>query len=121
MAKGKRKRPRGDAPKPPQANDRPATDKASVRPLLLVVAGLILSGAVAFLLFGGGSDEEETTSAAETEVAELAVPWLDPDRVPPVVGAIDVNPADDSVWFATNTGCSVFPLTAGTRRRSPGR
>jgi hypothetical protein len=120
MAKGKRKRPRGDAPKPPQANDRPATDKASVRPLLLVVAGLILSGAVAFLLFGGGSDEEETTSAAETEVAELAVPWLDPDRVPPVVGAIDVNPADDSVWFATNTGLFRIPPHGGDPEKITG-
>jgi len=128
MAKGKRKRPGGDAPTARQPKDRPApdkasvpaTDKASVRPLLLAVAGLILTGAVAFLIFGTGSDEEEPSSGAATDVAELAVPWIDPDRIPPVVGAIDINPADDTVWFATNTGLFRVPSSGGAPEKVTG-
>src|SRR5918997_106311 len=87
MARGKRKRPSGDASRAPQAHDGAVDHKAAVRPLLLVVVALIVSGAVAFLLFGG---------------------------------AIDVNPADESVWLATNTGLFRIPTGGGDPEKITG-
>jgi hypothetical protein len=113
MAKGKKKRhagatraeareraaPRAE-PKPPPG-DRSETHGAVPRGLLLVVAGLVLVTAViAFVVLGSGRDDEQEASAP----SKLAVPWIDPDGQDPIVGAVDVNPADESVWMSTNTG-----------------
>jgi hypothetical protein len=62
---------------------------------------LIVAGVAAFLLAGSGGDPQEETSS---DPQDLALPWIDPDGVTPIVGSVDVNPADDSVWFSTNTG-----------------
>jgi hypothetical protein len=53
---------------------------------------------VAFAAAGTTVDESPSNPAS------LHVPWIDPDGVAPVVGSLDVNPADDSLWLATNTG-----------------
>jgi photosystem II stability/assembly factor-like uncharacterized protein len=42
------------------------------------------------------------------------VPWIDPDGVSPIIGSLDVNPADDSLWLSTNTG--LFRIEAGRGR-----
>jgi hypothetical protein len=42
------------------------------------------------------------------------VPWADPQGVSPVIGSLDVNPADGSLWPATNTG--LFRLPEGAQR-----
>jgi len=60
-----------------------------------------VSAVVAFVLFGG-SDSAEDEQASKS--SELAVPWIDPEGQDPVVGALDVNPSDGSVWMSTNTG-----------------
>ena len=60
-----------------------------------------MSAVVAFVLFGG-SDSAEDEQASKS--SELAVPWIDPEGQDPVVGALDVNPSDGSVWMSTNTG-----------------
>jgi hypothetical protein len=116
MAKGKKRRHAG-ATRPPQATrPRPSASapQTAERPLRLIAAAvllLLISGAVAFLAFGSGSgDEEETTADPD----ELRVPWVDPNGVTPIVGAVDVNPADDSLWFSTNTG--LFRVPPGGNR-----
>jgi hypothetical protein len=48
-----------------------------------------------------GCGEDETTA---TNVADLAVPWVDPDGEPPYIGSLSVNPADGALWMGTNTG-----------------
>jgi photosystem II stability/assembly factor-like uncharacterized protein len=40
------------------------------------------------------------------------VPWIDPEGQDPIVGAIDVNPADGSIWMSTNTG--LFEIAEGS-------
>jgi hypothetical protein len=80
------------------------------------VVGVVLfaiSGLVAFLALGRGDRGDETTSPAPAP-AQLRVPWLDPEGQSPVVGALDVNPADDALWLSTNTG--MFRLPRGARR-----
>ena len=61
---------------------------------------------VAFLLLGGsgGGDVDRAS-----ESSDLAVPWIDPDGQDPIVGAVDLNPADGSVWMSTNTGLFRVP------------
>jgi hypothetical protein len=74
--------------------------------LLAAVVLLVAAGGIAFVAFGsdGGADDEQ---AADPE--QLAVPWVDPDGPSPIVGSVDVNPADDSLWFSTNTGMFRVP------------
>jgi photosystem II stability/assembly factor-like uncharacterized protein len=102
---------RGTKPPPatrPQPEERPALSR---RALLAAVLVLVLTGVGAYLAFGSGSDtEQETASGGE----DLRVPWLDPDGVTPIIGALDVNPADDSLWLSSNTG--MFRLEPGAER-----
>jgi photosystem II stability/assembly factor-like uncharacterized protein len=48
-------------------------------------------------------------SAAEEPGTQLAAAWLDPDGECPIVGSLAVNPSDDSLWMATNTGLFRVP------------
>ena len=60
----------------------------------------------AALLAGCGDD---TDSAADDSTAGLAVPWIDPDGDPPIVGSLTINPADSTLFMATNTGLFRIP------------
>ena len=53
----------------------------------------------------GGDDGASAEDAAEG----LAVPWVDPDGDPPIVGSLTVNPADSTLFMATNTGLFRIP------------
>jgi hypothetical protein len=68
-------------------------------------------GVITYLAFGSGSRTEEEPA---TSTADLAVPWVDPDGQSPIVGSVDVNPADDSLWLSTNTG--LFRVAANGAR-----
>jgi hypothetical protein len=68
---------------------------------LLLVALLVAASAVA----GACGDEE----AGGEQPAELAVPWLDPDGEFPIVGSLAINPKDDTLWIASNTGLFRVP------------
>ena len=116
MAKGKKRTHAGATRPAPATRPRPSAPQPqpTERPLRLIVAAvllLLISGAAAYLVFGSGSGGEDETTA-DTE--DLRVPWVDPDGVTPIVGAVDVNPADDSLWFSTNTG--LFRVPAGSNR-----
>jgi photosystem II stability/assembly factor-like uncharacterized protein len=118
MAKGKRNRHAGATRAAPAVETKPrreadadeAADGGLPRGALLGLAALIaVSAVVAFALLGGGESDE---GAGTTDTADLAVPWIDPDGTDPVVGAVDVNPADGSVWMSTNTG--LFRVAEGS-------
>ena len=103
MAKGKKKNRghparRSAAPPPRPTEERPALTRQAIA---IGLAALVLAGVVAFLVAGGSDAPEEEAS---TTAGELAVPWVDPQGVTPIVGSVDVNPVDDSIWFSTNTG-----------------
>jgi hypothetical protein len=75
----------------------------SVRALLPALALLAIAGVVTYVAFtatddGAGGDERAS------DPASLRTPWIDPDGVTPIVGSLDVNPRDGSLWLATNTG-----------------
>jgi hypothetical protein len=116
VARGKRNR-RSGAGTP--VSEKPTTTKPPAEPepsagvprgaLLGLVALLAVSAVVAFLLLGDGGDATEDQAS---DASELAVPWIDPNGQDPVVGALDVNPADESVWMSTNTG--LFKLATGS-------
>jgi hypothetical protein len=57
------------------------------------------------LLAGCGDDG----AGSQTPASELAVPWIDPDGDPPIVGSLTVNPADSTLFMATNTGLFRVP------------
>ena len=76
--------------------------------LVLVVAGL---------LAGCGDDEGSSGS----DPAALAVPWVDPDGDPPVVGSLSVNPADGTLLMGTNTGLFKVPADGGTPTKVTGQ
>ena len=105
MAKRK-KRNRGHPARGAAARPAPASAESesalSPRVLLAVALALVVTGGIAFLAFGSGDDEpaDEQAGAPET----LRVPWIDPDGPTPLVGSLDVNRADASVWLSTNTG-----------------
>jgi hypothetical protein len=94
----------------PANREPPATPAASIRTVAIALLILVVSGVVAFLLFGRGRTEQKRS----IDRAALTVPWLDPDGQPPIVGALDVNPGDDSLWIASNSG--LFRLAAGDDR-----
>jgi hypothetical protein len=104
MARGKRNRHAGAkrAPAaPPKSGEAETPQSGLPRGALLGLAALIaVSAVVAFALLGGGDDGSEQAS----DTSELAVPWIDPDGQDPIVGAVDVNPADGSIWMSSNTG-----------------
>jgi len=111
VARGKKnrhagaKRAPGVEPKPKVKSQQQPEPESSAgvprRALLGLAALLAVSAVVAFLLLGDGGD---TTEDQASDASELAVPWIDPNGQDPIVGALDVNPADDSVWMSTNTG-----------------
>ena len=84
--------------------------------LVMALALLAVTGVVAAVALGGGDGEEEAAAPSE-----LAVPWIDPDGQDPVVGAVDVNPADGSVWMSTNTGLFRIADGAGEPERVDGQ
>jgi hypothetical protein len=61
---------------------------------LIALAATLLAGC-------GGGDSGPSTA---TDTADLAVPWVDPDGDPPIVGGLTVNPADGTLLMTTNTG-----------------
>lgn len=117
MARGKRNRHAGArqaaaaSPKPEPKSEEEPSQGGLPRGALLGLAALIaVSAVIAFVVLGGGDDggSEQTSDASE-----LAVPWIDPDGADPVLGAVDVNPADGSIWMSTNTG--LFRVAEGSR------
>ncbi len=119
----KKRRPQGHparqrpAASPPRKADdeRPALSRQA---LAIGVALLILAGIGAVLVASGGDEPEQE---AATDPRDLAVPWIDPDGLSPLVGSIDVNPADDSVWFSTNTGLWRVPAGADVPEQVTGQ
>jgi hypothetical protein len=84
-----------------------------IRPMLAgLVALLAISGVLAVLLLGGSRDDEDTASSSAGE--KLRVPWIDPDGQDPIVGGLDVNPRDRSVWLSSNTG--LFRIAPESKR-----
>lgn len=75
---------------------------------------LALAGA---LIAGCGDDGDATTDPP----ADLAVPWIDPDGDPPIVGSLTVNPADKTLFMATNTGLFRIPEGASKPERLVGQ
>jgi hypothetical protein len=121
MARGKKKR--GSQGHPARRSE--ATPAAAERrgglsrqAIAVSVAVLAVSGIAAVLLAGSGDDPEEGTAV---DPQSLAVPWIDPDGVTPVVGSVDVNPADDAVWFSTSTGVWRVPPEGGEPEQVTGR
>lgn len=66
---------------------------------------------------GCGGDDGGTSTAA---TSELAVPWVDPDGDPPIVGSLSVNPADSMLYMGTNTGLFRIPEGGGEPKRITG-
>jgi hypothetical protein len=58
------------------------------------------------LIAGCGDD---SGASSDDTAADLAVPWIDPDGDPPIVGSLTVNPADSTLFMATNTGLFRIP------------
>ena len=75
---------------------------------------LALIALVATLLAGCGGDDSDTSNA---DAPDLAVPWIDPDGDPPIVGGLSVNPADGTLLMTTNTG--MFRIGAGATKPEP--
>jgi Sortilin, neurotensin receptor 3, len=69
------------------------------------------------LVAGCGEDDSATDEAP----AELAVPWIDPDGDPPIVGSLSVNPADSTLFMATNTGLFRIPDGASEPEKITGQ
>ena len=63
-------------------------------------------GLVALALGGCGEDDG---AAGDDAAADLAVPWVDPDGDPPIVGSLTINPADSTLFMGTNTGLFRIP------------
>jgi hypothetical protein len=64
--------------------------------------------AVLALVALAGCGGSEAVPAGGTQ---LAVPWVDPDGDPPIVGGLSVNPADGTLLMTTNTG--MFTIAPG--------
>ncbi len=65
----------------------------------------IVLGLVCALIAGCGGDDE----GGSADASELAVPWVDPDGDPPIIGSLTENPADKTLFMATNTGLFTIP------------
>jgi hypothetical protein len=120
MAKGKKKNRRDPArdstkPAPTPAEHAPTISRQALAVALVV---LFLAGVIAFLVAGSGDEPEQE---ATVDPQQLPVPWVDSQGVTPIVGAVDVNPADDSVWFSTNTGIWRVPPDGGDPEQVSGR
>jgi sortilin (neurotensin receptor 3) len=77
---------------------------------MTLVHRVALIALVATVLAGCGGDGDETTTTP-TDPSELAVPWINPDGDPPIVGGLTVNPADGVLLMSTNTG--MFTIAPG--------
>ena len=66
---------------------------------------LLVAAAVA----GCGGDDGSPAG----DDAGLAVPWVDPDGDPPYIGGLTVNPADGTLFMASNTGLFRVPGAGG--------
>jgi BNR/Asp-box repeat len=77
---------------------------------------LWLGLALVCALLAGCGDEAPTTDDA----SELAVPWVDPDGDPPIVGSLTENPADKTLFMATNTGLFTIAEGAAEPKRITG-
>jgi hypothetical protein len=64
----------------------------------------------------GGDDGGSAEGAADG----LAVPWVDPDGDPPIIGSLTVNPADSTLYMATNTGLFRIPEGASKPEKITG-
>ena len=119
MAKKRRKHghPAKRAPAAAPPRSAPESPALSRRAIAIGVAVLLLAGVAAALLAGGDDPEGQ----AAVNDGQRAVPWIDPNGVTPIVGSVDVNPADDSVWFSTNTGLWRVPPAGGEPERITGR
>lgn len=73
--------------------------------------------ALCALVAGCGDDESDAGGTP----AELAVPWIDPDGDPPIVGSLTVNPADQTLFMATNTGLFRIPEGASEPEKITGQ
>ena len=67
------------------------------------------------LVAGCGDD-----GATAEDPADLAVPWIDPDGDPPIVGSLTINPADSTLFMATNTGLFRIPEGASEPKKLVG-
>jgi hypothetical protein len=74
-------------------------------------------GLLAAALAGCGGDDGE--SAADP-ANDLAVPWVDPDGDPPIIGSLSINPADGVLYMGTNTGLFRIPEGASEPERIEG-
>ena len=81
------------------------------RAVLLAVLVLAVTGVATYLAAHGSADSVEEQAG---NPQALRVPWIDPDGIAPIVGSLDVNPADGSLWLATNTG--LWRLKSGAHR-----
>ena len=73
----------------------------------------VLVALVALLSFPAGCGEDGSEGS-------LRAPWIDPDGDPPIVGSIAVNPGDQALWLATNTGLFRVPRGGSTPQRVTG-
>jgi hypothetical protein len=62
---------------------------------------------LAAALVGCGGDDDG--ASADDSGDGLAVPWVNPDGDPPIVGSLSVNPADSTLYMGTNTGLFRIP------------
>jgi hypothetical protein len=79
--------------------------------------GLAPVACLAVVLGGCGGGEDTATTAA----SELAVPWVDPDGDPPIVGSLSVNPEDAALFMGTNTGLFRIPEGASEPEKLAGQ
>jgi hypothetical protein len=86
--------------------------------LIAILLVLVLAGVAAFFAFGAGSDGEEGVAAG---AGELRVAWIDPQGATPLIGSLDINPADRALWLATNTGLFRLPRDADRPQRVTGQ
>jgi BNR/Asp-box repeat len=78
---------------------------------------LVVLACVAAAVGGCGGEEESPA----TEPSGLAVPWVDPDGDPPIVGSLSVNPADSTLYMGTNTGLFRIPEGASEPEQVTGQ
>ena len=73
-----------------------------MRGIRFAVAACVALG----LLAGCGEDDGASADDAQSG---LAVPWVNPDGDPPIIGSLSVNPADSTLYMGTNTGLFKIP------------
>jgi BNR/Asp-box repeat len=73
-------------------------------------------GLLAAAIAGCGDDNGTATDPA----SELAVPWVDPDGDPPIIGSLSVNPADSTLYMGSNTGLFRIPEGASEPEKITG-